>query len=92
LDHAVRLADATVFIVDHDLVEILTASLRRAGIDSAVIVNAVPAVESAAPGHRRPVLADLYSGSRAEPVDVSFSDVSALLYTSGTTGRSKACT
>lgn len=83
LQHAVRLADACMFIVDEDLVDILTEALAAAGITAPIVVS------GAAPGADGR-LADLYL-DRVAPEIVRHNDVSALLYTSGTTGRSKAC-
>lgn len=83
LEHAARLADAKVFIADADLQDRLSVALASAGIDA-------PVVTSGSGPDRRDQLANLYR-SRIEPVEVCHSDVSALLYTSGTTGRSKAC-
>lgn len=87
LEHAVNLADAQVYVVDEDLYEILTTALFKAGIDATVVV----ASNEDAKGNGL-WLSDLYLDRKAPPtVDVKFSDISALLYTSGTTGRSKAC-
>lgn len=83
LEHAVRLADATIYIADSDLYAPLEAAVRAAGSDALVISSgAAPAGGIS--------LDDLYADSRP-PVEVSHVDMSALLYTSGTTGRSKAC-
>ncbi|MGW5075983.1 AMP-binding protein [Rhodococcus sp. NPDC004095] len=84
LEHAAKLADARVYVVDSDLHEILTTALWRAGIDATVIT-----VGDSANGGLR--LADVYLDHAKPAVEVRPSDVSALLYTSGTTGRSKAC-
>jgi crotonobetaine/carnitine-CoA ligase len=83
LEHAARLADARVFIADADLQDRLMVALASAGIDA-------PVVTSGSTPDRRDQLGDLYRGS-VDPVAQRHSDVSALLYTSGTTGRSKAC-
>lgn len=93
LDHAVKLADTRVFVVDQELKEVLTGALQRTGIEATVIVNSDPhaPLDPADLGWSELHLADLYSERPIDPVDVSFEDVSALLYTSGTTGRSKAC-
>ena len=85
LEHAARLAAAQVYVVDADLHETLTAALWRAGIDATVVI----AGSDAASGGLR--LSDLYLERPRPAVKVHHSDVSALLYTSGTTGRSKAC-
>lgn len=83
LEHAVRLADASVFIADADLVDVLAVALARAGIDAPIVV---------AGGPREAVsrLEDLYQETVPAEV-VHHSDTAAFLYTSGTTGRSKAC-
>ncbi|MBY4128147.1 AMP-binding protein [Rhodococcus fascians] len=85
LEHAVRLADAQVYVVDPDLYGTLVGALARAGVSVPVVLNTDTGT---AAGIR---LADLYLDQSVAPVDVHMSDVSALLYTSGTTGRSKAC-
>ncbi|WP_051791526.1 AMP-binding protein [Amycolatopsis jejuensis] len=82
LETAVRLADARVFFVDADLRAPLEESLARCGSDATVVVNGAAAALQAE---------DLYLDEPVPPVEVSGSDLSALLYTSGTTGRSKAC-
>ena len=83
LEHAVRLADAAVFIADADLVDVLAVALARAGIDAPIVT---------ANGPREAVhrLEDLYRDAVPAEV-VHHSDTAAFLYTSGTTGRSKAC-
>lgn len=83
LEHAVKLADATVFVADADLVDVLAVALARAGIDAPIVTAGGPREAV----HR---LADLYQDSVAAEV-VQHSDTAAFLYTSGTTGRSKAC-
>ncbi|KUI39241.1 AMP-binding protein [Mycobacterium sp. GA-2829] len=83
LEHAVRLADAKVFIADADLRDVLVVALASAGIDA-------PVVTSGSAQNAPDQLGNLYRQS-VPPVEVRHSDVSALLYTSGTTGRSKAC-
>lgn len=82
LEHAVRLAEASVFIVDADLGNVLEEALANVGLD-------VPVVRHGAVTGT-PDLQDLYR-SPVAPVELQHSDVSAMLYTSGTTGRSKAC-
>ncbi|OQM77827.1 AMP-binding protein [Rhodococcus sp. 66b] len=86
LEHAVNLADAQVYVVDEDLYEILTTALFKAGIDATVVVASNEDAKGSGLW-----LSDLYLDRKAPTVDVKFSDISALLYTSGTTGRSKAC-
>lgn len=86
LEHAVNLADAQVYVVDEDLYEILTTALLKAGIDATVVVASNEDAKGSGLW-----LSDLYLDRKAPTVDVKFSDISALLYTSGTTGRSKAC-
>lgn len=83
LEHAVRLADASVFIADADLVDVLAVALARAGIEAPIVTAGGPREAV----HR---LEDLYQDSVAAE-DVQHSDTAAFLYTSGTTGRSKAC-
>lgn len=83
LSHAVRLADARIFIADGDLVDILADALSSAGITAPIVVYGGA---QGGPGS----LSELYLNSVAA-VEVRHTDVSALLYTSGTTGRSKAC-
>lgn len=83
LEHAVRLANATVFVADADLVDVLSVALARAGIDA-------PIVTAGGPREAACRLEDLYQDSVPAEV-VHHSDTAAFLYTSGTTGRSKAC-
>jgi carnitine-CoA ligase len=82
LEHAVRLADAKVYIADSDLYEALEEAVRAADVD-AIVISSGDKVSALC-------LADLYCEARAAE-DVAHHDLSALLYTSGTTGRSKAC-
>ncbi|WP_455902114.1 AMP-binding protein [Rhodococcus gordoniae] len=84
LEHAVRLADARIYVVDLELYEILTTALEHAGVDATVVV-----ADDDARGVLR--LSELYLDDVTQAVEVRPSDMSALLYTSGTTGRSKAC-
>jgi crotonobetaine/carnitine-CoA ligase len=84
LEHAVKLADATVFVADADLVDVLAAALARAEIDAPIVIAGGP------PDARVDRLEDLYQGSVSAEV-VHHSDTAAFLYTSGTTGKSKAC-
>ncbi|WP_457961136.1 AMP-binding protein [Rhodococcus erythropolis] len=86
LGHALQLADAQVYVVDPDLAVILSEALFHAGIEATVVVAGA---EALAVGGLR--LSELYLETSLPAVDVKFSDVAALLYTSGTTGRSKAC-
>ena len=79
LSHVCALAQARLFVVDEDLRDPLLAALP--GTDARVLVH----------GDGPDPLAALYADSPVAPVEVSFADRAALLFTSGTTGRSKAC-
>ncbi|WP_234820456.1 AMP-binding protein [Mycolicibacterium goodii] len=83
LVHAVRLADACIFIADEDLVDVLADALSSGGITAPIVVSGDARRDAGS-------LSELYRDSVAA-VEVRHTDVSALLYTSGTTGRSKAC-
>lgn len=84
LAHVVGLVTPRLVICDAELLEPMLAALRQAGCDAPVIVHGdVP------PGAE--VLADLYCTAPAEAVPRLPSDPSAMLFTSGATGRSKAC-
>jgi len=88
LDTAVTLADARVFVVDADLLAPLEQSLSRCGLEARVIL-------AHGDGDREGLdvlrADELYLETTVSAVEVAPSDLSALLYTSGTTGRSKAC-
>jgi crotonobetaine/carnitine-CoA ligase len=75
LEHVCALADAKLFVVDADLRHALPQTGAR------VLIH----------GDGPDPLAALYADEPVEPVDVTFADTSGLLFTSGTTGRSKAC-
>ena len=79
LSHVCGLAQAQLFVVDADLREPLLAAL--ADTDARVLVH----------GDGPDPVAALYADTPVAPVDLDFSDRAALLFTSGTTGRSKAC-
>jgi acyl-CoA synthetase (AMP-forming)/AMP-acid ligase II len=79
LGHVCALAQAKLFVVDADLRDPLVAALPDA--DVRVLVH----------GDGPDPLAALYADTPVAAVEVAFSDRAALLFTSGTTGRSKAC-
>jgi carnitine-CoA ligase len=77
LAHVCALADARVWVADAGLL----GPLLDATQPPRLIVNG----DGATP------LAELYGGEPAAPAATRFSDPASLLFTSGTTGRSKAC-
>ena len=88
LAHALRLAEPRLVICDHALAGRLgDARVAQAAGSCAVIVAHAP--EAAVTSHPR--LEALGSPGPAPPPAAAPADLSALLYTSGTTGRSKAC-
>lgn len=87
LEHAVNLLEADIFVADADLVSVLRAALHTRDTPTRVLVNSASAAE---PDGLEP-LANYYGERSIAPVDVKFSDTAAMLFTSGTTGRSKAC-
>lgn len=84
LGHVCELADSALFVADVDLLEPLRDALAERGLDPRTLVHGgdQPALDA---------LDALYAAEPIEPEDVVFSDRAALLFTSGTTGRSKAC-
>ena len=79
LAHVCALARARLFVADADLRDPLVTAI--AGEGARVLVH----------GEGPDPLAGLYAERPVEPVEVAFSDQAAFLFTSGTTGRSKAC-
>jgi crotonobetaine/carnitine-CoA ligase len=84
LAHVVRLADPRLVVADAELLPALEAALDE--IDVEVVVNGADRDHGA---HRS--LDALYAPRPVGPEPVRFGDRAALLFTSGTTGRSKAC-
>jgi crotonobetaine/carnitine-CoA ligase len=79
LAHVCALAQARLFVVDADLRQPLLQALPEG--PARVLVH----------GDGPDPLSALYADTPVDPVDVAFSDTAGLLFTSGTTGRSKAC-
>jgi carnitine-CoA ligase len=84
LAHVAGLVTPRLVICDAELLDPMLAALREAGCDSPVVVHGGAQTEAEA-------LDDLYRSPLAEAVSRLPSDPSAMLFTSGTTGRSKAC-
>jgi crotonobetaine/carnitine-CoA ligase len=81
LSHVVELADARLFVCDKELLEPLREALAAAALRPRVVIDGAGADR----------LDDLYASEAMPPVELRFSDQAGLLFTSGTTGRSKAC-
>jgi crotonobetaine/carnitine-CoA ligase len=88
LAHALRLAGPRLVICDDALAERLGEPRAAGAVESCMLIIA-HAPEGAMTGQVR--LEALGSHGPAPPPGASPADLSALLYTSGTTGRSKAC-
>lgn len=91
LAHACAVADARLCIADPALAERLREALSTpldASADSGREERSRSAPPTVTTG---PELDALYRTPGAPPADVTFADSAALLFTSGTTGRSKAC-
>jgi len=87
LAHAVGLLDSDLFVADADLVRPLRAALHDRKRSPRLIVN--PAEEATVDGFE--LLERFYADEPVGPVAAKFSDQAGMLFTSGTTGRSKAC-
>ena len=85
LRHVVELADARLAVCDDELVEPLRDALGNGLAPMRLIVHGAAARSEA------DRLEALYAPASLPPAPVGFSDTAALLFTSGTTGRSKAC-
>jgi carnitine-CoA ligase len=86
LSHVASLAASSVFVADADLIEPLEAALSDRDATATIVVNGSPDAQRS-----HSVLADHYAAEPVPAVELMFSDTAALLFTSGTTGRSKAC-
>jgi crotonobetaine/carnitine-CoA ligase len=87
LEHAVGLLGSDLFVADADLVLPLRAALHARVLSPRIVVN--PAEEATVDGLE--LLDRFYADEPVHPVEVKFSDQAGMLFTSGTTGRSKAC-
>ncbi len=90
LEHVVQNSGARLVVVAADLVERLVASAARLGRLETVVVHGAPA-DARAPGRLRTVPFEEVFAARDDPpgVELSRSDLGAIMYTSGTTGPSK---
>jgi crotonobetaine/carnitine-CoA ligase len=79
LAHVCTLAKPRLFVVDADLREPFLEALP--GGTARVLVH----------GDGPDPLSAMYANAPVQPVEVTFADRAGLLFTSGTTGRSKAC-
>jgi crotonobetaine/carnitine-CoA ligase len=84
LQHAVGLANPKIAVCDPDLVEFLAPALTACGIEAQLFAS------DAAGEAPLELLGALYEREPVQGVSARFHDMSALLFTSGTTGRSKA--
>lgn len=88
LAHAIGIARPAMLICDHELLDRISDPLvaQAAGACRMVVAHA--------PGSRSrdyPVIESWYRSDPCPAATATAADLSALLYTSGTTGRSKAC-
>jgi carnitine-CoA ligase len=89
LEYFLSQSDAQIVCVSDELLDGVLASLANTAVRTVIVVR-----ESANPLPQSNVemidFNDLYDGSELEPdIDVRFSDLAAIKYTSGTTGPSK---
>lgn len=88
LEHALRVAAPAMIIADHDLLNPIATTVRAAAPTATTLVRGAPANMTASR------LEDLRVGgelAEASPPATDELDVATLLFTSGTTGASKAC-
>ncbi len=87
LEHALRIAAPVMVIADHDLLRPIAATVNAAAPGATSLVRGAPTDTSASR------LEDLIAGEPADtrPHAADELDVATLLFTSGTTGASKAC-
>lgn len=88
LGHVCELSAPRLFVCDSDLLDPLVAVASERGLDAPVYVHHAA---GQAASEDRPTLSSLYRSVKAPAHAARFSDHAALLFTSGTTGRSKAC-
>lgn len=87
LGHVAELADSRLFVCDAHLYPHLREALDARSLSPHVLVNPVNGHDE----HGRELLQSLYADEPVEAAALRFSDTASLLFTSGTTGRSKAC-
>ncbi|MDP9094191.1 MAG: AMP-binding protein [Actinomycetota bacterium] len=87
LEHALRVTAPTMIIADHELLRPVAATIAAAVPTRTTLVRGAPEDTSASS------FEDLVAGEPADPAPhaVDDLDVATLLFTSGTTGVSKAC-